>query len=305
MSDAMTTGFIGLGAMGTPMAWNLHEADLLSAVYNRTEAKATPFAEAGCSVAASPAALARQVDALFIIVTADDALSDVLTGPNGVLEGLSPDDLVVNMSTVSVAATTDAAEAVHEAGGHFVDAPVSGTVGPAEAGTLTVLAGGPDEAVEAVRPALAVMGDPVVDCGDVGDGTRAKLFVNLLLGNLLQGYAEALVFGKSQGLSLEFMQDLLEESPMQAPLLEYKGSVLEERDFTKQFPVDLLLKDLNLITEAAEEEGTYLPQTAATREAVNGAKALGHGDDDMMAVIKLLEQVAGLQIGPSVSDEQA
>jgi hypothetical protein len=189
------------------MAWNLHEADLLTAVYNRTAAKTEPFVEAGVEAAPTPAVLAS------------------------------------------------------------------------------------------VRPALDAMGDPVVDCGAVGDGTRTKLFVNLLLGTLLQGYAEALVFGKKQGLSFEFMQEILEDTPMHADLLDYKGAVLANRDFTKQFPVDLLRKDLDLILEAAEEQGAYLPQTAATREAVNGTSALGHGDDDMMAVIKLLEKVAGVTVG--------
>lgn len=295
----MTVGFLGLGAMGTPMAWNLEDAGVLTSVYNRTTSKTDPFSETGVGVADSPAALAETVDAVVLMVTADEALSDVLEGPEGMLDALSPDTLVVNMSTVSVDATLAAAEQVQAADGRFVDAPVSGTIGPAEAGTLTVLAGGREADIDAVLPILEAMGDPVVRCGAIGDGTRAKLFVNLLLGNLLQGYAEALVFGKSQGLSFDFMQELLEDSPMHAPLLEYKGAVLAERDFTKQFPVELLLKDLNLITEAAQEEGAYLPQTATTREAVQGAQALGHGDDDMMGVIKLLETVAGVQVGPS------
>lgn len=289
--------------MGTPMAWNLHDHDHLDAVYNRSPEKTEPFAAAGVTVAETPAALARAVDVVLIMVTADDALTDVLDGPDGVIEGLG-DGLVLNMSTVSVEATQSAAERVRTAGGRFVDAPVSGTVGPAEAGTLTVLAGGRDEDLDRVRSALAAVGEPIVDCGEVGDGTRAKLFVNLLLGSLLQGYAEALVFGRTQGLSLEFMQELLEDTPMHAPLLDYKGAVLEERDFTKQFPVDLLLKDLNLITDAAQADGAYLPQAAATREAVNGTQALGHGDDDMMAVIKFLEAAAGVQVGPD-SDAEA
>lgn len=289
--------------MGTPMAWNLHDHDHLDAVYNRSPEKAKPFATAGVTVAETPAALARAVDVVLIMVTADDALTDVLDGPDGVIAGLGG-GLVLNMSTVSVEATQSAAERVRTAGGRVVDAPVSGTVGPAEAGTLTVLAGGRDEDLDRVRPALAAVGEPIVDCGEVGDGTRAKLFVNLLLGSLLQGYAEALVFGRTQGLSLEFMQALLEDTPMHAPLLDYKGAVLEERDFTKQFPVDLLLKDLNLITDAAQADGAYLPQAAATREAVNGTQALGHGDDDMMAVIKFLEAAAGVQVGPD-SDAEA
>ncbi len=175
------------------MVHNLHDADLLTAVYNRTPSKTDPFVEQGIPAAPPPAALAEQVEVVFVMVTADEALHAVLEGPQGILEGLPPDAVVVNTSTVSV------------------------------------------EATEAV-------GTPVVHCGSVGARTKTKLFTNLLLGNLL-------------------------------------------------------LKDLNLIAEAAEQRDVYLPQTAATREAVNGAKALGHGGEDMMAVIKLLESIAGTQVG--------
>lgn len=297
----MTVGFIGLGAMGTPMAWNLHEADFLTAVYNRTRSKAEPFIEAGIRAPSSPTDLARTSDVTILMVTGDEALKDVLKGRNGVLDGLGPENIVINMSTVSIDATERADAAVRGAGGHFVDAPVSGTVGPAAEGTLTVLAAGADEVLDEVTEILEVMGDPVVRCGGVGLGTKTKLFVNLLLGSLLQGYAEALVFGQKLGLSFSFMQEILEASPMHADLLDYKGAVLEDRDFEKQFPVDLLLKDLTLISEAAQDEGVYLPQTAATREVVNGAQALGYGDEDMMAVIKLLEQVSDVSVGSRLS----
>lgn len=286
------------------MAWNLHEADLLGAVYNRTRSKTEPFVEAGVPAPETPADLAREVDVALVMVTDDAALDDVLHGTDGVLGGLGAEAIVVNASTVSIEATEHAASAVLEAGGRFVDAPVSGTVGPAEAGTLTVLAGGADEVLDLVQPALDAVGDPVVRCGEVGDGTKTKLFVNLLLGNLLQGYAEALVFGRKQGLSLDFMQDILEKSPMHADLLDYKGAALEDRDFTKQFPVDLLLKDFNLISEAAQDAGVYLPQTAATREAVSGASAHGHGDEDMIAVIKRLEAVADVTVGSDASGDE-
>lgn len=279
------------------MAWNLHDAGLLASVYNRTSAKAEPFADRGVPVAASPADLAEQVEVVVVMVTADEALHAVLEGPQGVLSGLPPDAVVVNTSTVSVEATEQAATAVEAAAGRFVDAPVSGTVGPAEEGTLTVLAGAAPPLLDEVQPVLEVVGNPVVHCGEVGTGTETKLFTNLLLGNLMQAYAEALVFGQRHGLSLDHMQDVIDASPVGAPLFGYKGPVVEARDFEKQFPVDLLLKDLDLIAEAAERRGVYLPQTAATREAVNGAKALGHGDEDMAAVLKLLEAVSGTTVG--------
>lgn len=293
----MNVGVIGLGAMGTPMAENLRASGMLAAVYNRTRSKTDAFAGRGVSVAESAARLAEQVDVILIMVTADEDLFEVLRGRDGVLSGLQRGASVINSSTVSIEATEEVGKAVRSAGGRFVDAPVSGTVGPAEEGTLTVLAGADDGTLAEVRPVLEAIGDPIVHCGGIGAGTRTKLFVNLLLGNLLQSYAEALVFGQKHGLSLDHMQQVIESGPVGAPLFQYKRPVIEDRDFEKQFPVDLLLKDLDLISEAAEKQGIYLPQTAATREAANGAKALGHGDEDMMAVIKLLESVAGTTVG--------
>lgn len=299
----MDVGLIGLGAMGTPMAWTLHDAGLLAAVYNRTRARAAPFDDRGVPVASSPADLAEQVEVVVVMVTDDEALHAVLEGPQGALDGMAPDTIVINTSTVSVEATEQAAAAVAAAEGRFVDAPVSGTVGPAEEGTLTVLAGAPPSLLDEVQPVLEVVGNPVVHCGGVGTGTKTKLFTNLLLGNLMQAYAEALVFGQQHGLSLDHMREVIDSSPVGAPLFDYKGPVVEERDFTKQFPVDLLLKDLDLIVEAAERRGVYLPQTAATREAVNGAKALGHGDEDMAAILKLLEAVSGTTVGAAGAEE--
>lgn len=298
----MDVGFIGLGAMGGPMAHNLHDAGHLAAVYNRTRSKTDPFVERGIPATASPADLAEQVDVVVVMVTADDALDAVLLGDAdngaGVVDGLRPGSIVVNMSTVSVDATASAASAVGAAGGQFVDAPVSGTVGPAEEGTLTVLAGGESGVLDDIEAVLSVIGDPIVRCGGIGDGTKTKLFTNLLLGSLMQGYAEALVFGDKLGLSFEHMQSIIESSPAHAPLFDYKGAMMADRNFAKQFPIDLLRKDLTLVEEEAQNEGVYLPQTAATREAVNGASAQGHGDDDMMAIIKLLESIARTTVNP-------
>lgn len=293
----MDVGFVGLGAMGTPMAKNLYDAGVLTAVYNRTRSKTESFVDRGVPAAPTPTTLAKQAEVVFVMVTADDALHTVLEGPEGLLAGLEPYDVVINTSTVSVEGTEHAASAVQAADGRFVDAPVSGTIKPAEEGTLTVLAGADANLLDEVHPALEVVGEPIVHCGEVGAGTKTKLFTNLLLGSLMQGYAEALVFGKKHGLSLDHMQEVIESSPVGAPLFEYKEPVVDDRDFEKQFPVELLLKDLNLIAEAAERRGVYLPQTTATREAVNGTKALGHGDEDMTAIIKLLESIAGTTVG--------
>lgn len=292
------TGFIGLGAMGTPMAHNLREAGYLRGVYNRTKAKTEPFAERAVSVYDSPKDLAAAADVVAIIVTDDAALSDVLQGDEGVLAGLQGGSVVINMSTVSHGATMRAARAVGERGGRFLDVPVSGTVGPAEQGTLTILAAGDKDLVDEATPVLKAMGEPIVYCGEVGQGTRTKLFINLMLGGLMQTFAEALAFGKKQGLGLEPMLDVVTSGPLAAPLFKLKGEMLKSRDFTKQFPVALLLKDMDLVLQEGREQGVYLPVSAAAREAVSGTQALGYGDEDMMALVKFTEKIAGLEPQP-------
>ena len=194
-------GFVGLGAMGASMAWNIHKAGHALSVYNRSPQRAAPFAEAGLTVHDSPAALAAGADAVVIMVTDPGALHAVLHGSEGLLAGLRPGAVVINMSTVSPDATAAAHAAVSAAGGRFVDAPVSGTVKPAEDGTLVVLAGGAPADVDAVLPVLECMGKTVIRCGEVGTGTRMKLVLNLMLGGMMAMLGEGLALGQAMGLA--------------------------------------------------------------------------------------------------------
>ncbi|QSG11935.1 3-hydroxyisobutyrate dehydrogenase or related beta-hydroxyacid dehydrogenase [Halapricum desulfuricans] len=291
-----TIGFIGLGAMGAPMAWNLEEAGYDLLVYNRSDGPTEPFAEAGIEVADSPRAVGQQADIVVTMVTDDEALAAVLDGETGLLAGLDSETTVVQMSTVTPEATEAAAQTVRAQNARFVDAPVSGTVGPAEEGTLTVLAGGDDTVIDDVEGVLAAMGEPIVRCGEAGDGARMKLFVNLLLGDMMGAYAEALTFGAAQGLDLEAMQQVVEAGAVDSPLFEIKGDLIADRDFEPRFPVDLQFKDLRYANEVGNEIGVQLPQTAAARESFSAASAMGHGDEDMTAVIKYLESIAGVTV---------
>ncbi|WP_458189103.1 NAD(P)-dependent oxidoreductase [Haladaptatus sp. NG-WS-4] len=289
-------GFVGLGAMGTPMAWNVDDAGYDLGVYNRTASKMDPFADAGIATYDSPRELASESDAVVTMISDPKALRAVVLGENGVAHGLRGETIVVDTSTVSRDATADVAERIHEAGGRFVDAPVLGTIGPAERGELLVLAGAADDVLADVRPLLDVFGD-VRHVGEVGDGTSMKLTTNLLLGVLMEGFSEALAFANGQDLPLEDVLDVIQNGVLGAPLFDYKGPVVRERDFTPQFPVDLLFKDLNLVLDAAGEEAVPLPATAATREAASATRALGHGDEDMMALLRHLEAVTGRTVG--------
>jgi len=287
-----TVGFIGLGAMGAPMARNVASSfDLV--VYNRSPGPTEAFADDGVPVADTPRGVGERADVTVVMVTDGDALRDVLTGDDGLLAGLGEGDYVVNSSTVSPDATAAAAALVADAGGRFVDCPVSGTVGPAEEGALTMLAGGADEDVDAVADVLRAMGEPVVRCGDVGDGTHAKLSVNLLLGNMMQSFAESLALADANGVDVDAMLEAIGSGGLAAPLFDVKGEMIAEGDFEAAFPMDLQFKDLRLALDSASEAEVPMPATAATKEAASAVRALGHGDEDIAAFVRGIEDVTG------------
>jgi len=291
-------GFIGLGAMGAPMAWNLDGAGFDLTVYNRSTDPEQPFAAAGVSVADSPRHVSERADVLCIIVPDGDAVAEVLERDLGVLEGVDEDTTVVQMSTIGHDETMAAAELVREAGATFVDCPVSGTVGPAEEGTLVGLAGGEEAAVEDVRPVLEAMCDPVVHCGEVGQGTDMKLFINLLLGDLMGAFAEALTFGRVNDLAMDDMLEVVRNGAVDCPLFDIKGDLIAAGDYEPRFPVDYQFKDLSLALERARDAPVPMQQTAAARESFNAARAAGHGDEDMTAVLKPLATNAGVEFQP-------
>jgi 3-hydroxyisobutyrate dehydrogenase/2-hydroxy-3-oxopropionate reductase len=291
-------GLIGLGAMGTPMAWNIHEAGYELGVYNRTEYKTEEFSEAGVECYETPEELTSNSDSVVTMVTGPEALREVVLEDDGVIEGIreTEENTLINTSTVSTEATEEVAEATKEAGGDFIDAPVLGTVGPAERGELLVLAGGRKDVLEDKRPLLEVFGD-VRNVGDVGDGTSMKLTANLLLGVMMEGFSEALTFADGQGLPLDDVLEVIQNGVLGAPLYDYKGKVIQERDFSPQFPVNLLFKDLNLVLDASGKEKIPLPAASATREAVSATRSLGYGDEDMMSLIKHLEYITDRKVG--------
>jgi 3-hydroxyisobutyrate dehydrogenase-like beta-hydroxyacid dehydrogenase len=283
-------GFIGLGAMGSRMARNIAKGGYALGVYNRNLARAESFRAEGAAVHATPAELAADSEAVVVMVTDPVALADVLAGEQGLLAGLRKGALVINMSTVSPEATLAAARDIEDAGGRFIDAPVSGTVKPAEEGTLVVLAAGDSRDVDAAESLLRTMGKAVVRCGAVGQATRMKLVLNLMLAGMMQALAEGLSLAESQALDGAAVLEAISGGPLAAGLYTMKGGMMLGNEFSKQFPVDLLFKDLNLVLDAAGKAHQSLPMTAAIRETFSAARALGYGDEDMAAVIKVLRR---------------
>lgn len=298
---ARSVGFIGLGAMGAPMAWNLDDAGFDLVVYNRTTEKERPFAEAEISVADSPKHLTQRVDTVCIVVSNGDAVADVLEREFGVLEALDEETTVVQMSTIGRDETMAAADLVDDHDGQFLDCPVSGTVGPAQDGTLVGLAGGDEAVIDDVEPILESMCDPVVRCGEVGQGTSMKLFINLLLGNAMGAFAEALTFGANTDLAVEDMLTVVENGALDSPLFTAKGQQISEGDYDSRFPIDYQFKDLDLALELAGDERVPMQLTASARELFSDARAAGHGDEDMAAVVEPLAQRTDVSLSDSDS----
>jgi 3-hydroxyisobutyrate dehydrogenase-like beta-hydroxyacid dehydrogenase len=289
-------GFIGLGIMGTPMALNIRKAGYPLCVWNRNPAKAIPFNNLGITVCATPAEAAAGSDVLIIMVFGPEALHDVLQGDYGLCGGLRQGGTVINMSTVSREATLAAAAAVKACGAVFVDAPVAGSKKPAEDAALTILAGGDRAVIDRVTPLLKTMGRVIVYCGPAGQGTAMKLFINLFLGTLMQSLAEGLSVGAKMGLGIADMLTVIDNSAVACPLFKVKGAAIAGGDFSKNFSVDLIYKDLGLLLDAAEKLGIPLPLTAAAAEAFAGARAMGCGSEDMAAVIKVHQAITDAQV---------
>jgi 3-hydroxyisobutyrate dehydrogenase-like beta-hydroxyacid dehydrogenase len=278
------------------MAWNVHRAGYKLGVYNRSANRTRPFQQEGISVFQTPAGLAEWADIIIIMVFGPVALTAVLSEGEGLTRAKIAGKTVINMSTVSREATLEAADLVSECGAFFLDAPVAGSKKPAEDGNLTILVGGSAELLESVRPLLACMGKTIILCGGTGAGTDMKLFINLLLGSLMQGFAEALTLGTSCGLHLEDMLETVRSSAVTCPMFNVKGAAIGSGNFEKNFPVELIFKDLNLALLAGEREHVPLRVTAAAREAFSAAMDKGLGEQDMCAVIKVLEEATGLKV---------
>ncbi len=293
---AKKVGFIGLGTMGAPMAWNIHKAGYSLRVYNRSKEKTKSFQEENIPVFDTAKGLTTDSEIVILMVTGPTAVKDLLLQEDGVLHGLKPGTIVINMSTISNEATLGAADLVESHDGRFLDVPVSGTKKPAEDGTLVILAAGEQSLIKEVTPLLNTMGKAVIYCGETGQATNMKLMINLLLGSMMQGFAEALTFGKKVGLSIDDMMKTIESGGLHAPFYSAKGAAIRSDNFVKNFPVDLMLKDLNLVLDAGGKNGVMLPQTASTREMFTATDAMGYGDEDMAAVIKVLEKVAGIEV---------
>lgn len=292
MSETSATkpiGFIGLGIMGSRMAANLQEQGHDLVVYNRTRKKADALVAGGATAAASPADVAGQVDVLFTVLSDPQAVEETALGPDGFLDQLSPGALWVDSSTVNPSFSRRMARAARERHVRFVDAPVAGTKGPAEKGELLFLVGGDAADVEQCQPYFDVMGRQTLHLGETGNGAAMKMVANLLLGQAMVAFSEALVFGQAMGLSREMLFDLLLNSAVVAPFVAGKRAKIESDDYEADFPLRWMHKDLHLVSTTAYEEEVALPSGNIAKELFALAERRGLGGEDFSAIYRLFE----------------
>ena len=270
---------IGLGRMGSRMARRLLDAGHELVVWNRTLEKAQPLVELGAT-AENPADATRRADATIIMVADPQALLDVTEGPDGVAAGASEATTVIQMSTVSPAATARLASLLEPAGAGLLDSPVLGSLTEVESGTLKVFAGGSDELVERWTPLLSVLGS-VIRVGPIGAGTAAKLVANSTLLGALGVLGEALAVGQKLGLLREVTFEVLAATP-NAAQAERRRPAIESGEFPQRFALRLALKDATLIVEAS---GTELRVVEAVREWLAEANEASWGDKDYSALL--------------------
>src|SRR5271165_7023013 len=273
---------LGTGIMGSAMARNLVSAGLRTTVWDRSPTATAPLSEAGALVAASAAEAARDAHVVITMLPTADVVNSVIFA-GGVAQALAGGAVWAQMGTVGVAATTEIGSRLGQLRPDvmFVDAPVSGSKGPAEAGQLLILASGPREAGPVVQPAFSAIGRKTVWLGDAGQGSRMKLVVNAYMSTLIEGVAEALELASQLGIDDAELAEAIEGGPLDAPIADAKLHKMESGDFAPEFPLEWALKDVDLAIAAADSD--TLPLLAALSRQWRAAADAGHGREDVSA----------------------
>ncbi len=284
-----TIGFAGLGVMGQPMALNLAKAGKKLVVWNRSPAAAEPLREAGAAVAASAEEVFERARIVILMLVSEAVLDAVLKRGTPAFAKLVAGHIVVSMGSNSPDYSRGLAADIAAAGGRYVEAPVSGSRKPAEAGQLVALLGGDAQAVAQVRPLLAPMCRETIPCGPVGNALLMKLAVNLYLCTMLAGLAEAAHFAESNGLDLKTFKAAIDAGPMASDLTRVKIPKLVARDFSVQAATADAFHSTDLIARAARAAGVASPVLDLCRALYGESVELGNGRLDMVSVVTAIE----------------
>jgi 3-hydroxyisobutyrate dehydrogenase-like beta-hydroxyacid dehydrogenase len=288
----MRVAFLGLGIMGHSMAANLVKAGHEVTVWNRTPGKLVE----GAGVAPTPAAAAQGAEVVWLCVSDTAAVEKVLFGADGVEQSLAEGMIVADSTTISPSATVRFAERLRAKGVAYIDAPMTGSKIGAANGALVFMVGGEGSTIERLNPLFAAMGKKIFRMGETGKGQATKLAMNLQIAMIFEGFAEALTLATKLGVDAQQLLSLIDATMVRSGVVEYKGPFVLQRDFTPNFPLRLMHKDIRLALEAAKEARVKLPALETVEEIYEMATEDGHSDLDYAATLTLLEKWAGVQV---------
>ena len=287
-------GFIGLGVMGSQMVNRLLDKGHAVIGYNRTRAKAQWLIDRGMKWADSPRAVAAAADVTFAMVTNVAALQAIADGPDGLLAGLSPGKVFVDISTVSPAASRALAARVRERGADMLDAPVSGSVITLQEGKLSVMVGGRRETFERVKPLLLDIGPKVTYVGNNGLALSMKIATNLSLAVQMMAFSEGVLLAEKSGIARETAVDVLTHSAIASPMIQYRGPFVLRMPEEAWFDVNMMQKDMLLAMELGRQLNVPLPTTAASNEFLTAARGMGWEKRDFAVVFDVLARMSGV-----------
>jgi 3-hydroxyisobutyrate dehydrogenase-like beta-hydroxyacid dehydrogenase len=290
---AQTVAFIGIGIMGGRMVKNVLKAGYAVRAYNRTPGKLEPLRALGAAIAASPRDAAAGAQTVITMVADPPALAAVLDGPDGAFAGCRPGTLVVDMSTVDPGTSQAMAAKAQQRGLRYLEAPVTGGVGAAEQGTLTIMAGGSAEDFAAAKPVLETMGKKVLHVGPMGQGSVLKLAANLVAASIITAANEALALTTKYGLDPGTVVEVLTE---RSPLIGRTAPRILAGEFAANFPLKHSHKDVQLALAAARSAGVPMFALASVAQLQAAAIAKGYADLDQTVTMKLLEEIIGVEV---------
>jgi len=286
--------------MGYPMARNLRRAGHEVALWSHTTDKARQLAaEEKGKFCATPKQVGENADCIFLCVGSTEMSRQVILGEDGIIHGAKPGTVVVDASTVSPSESREIGAALKAKGIEFLDAPCTGSTPGAQGGTLTFMIGGDPAVFEKVKPYFEPMGKRLYYCGGPGLGLQAKLSQNLILSNLLIAFNEGMVLATKGGVDPKLMLEILDNSAAKSGLISFKAPFVFRRDFQPAFSVKWMHKDIGLMLDSGKELSVPLMLTSLTNQIFQAAISEGHGEDDICSTIKVLEDIAGVEVKAS------
>lgn len=283
-------GYIGMGIMGSAMAGRLIDAGFPVTVWNRSKDKCEPLKSKGAMVADTPKAVIDSCDITFACTSDPASARSVVFGEDGVLQGITAGKKFIDMSTVDEDTAKEINIAITAKGGIFLEAPVSGSKGPALQGQLVILTAGAKTLCEEAEPCFSVMGKRTFFLGEVGAGARMKLVVNMMMGIQICALSEGLAVGTKSGLNGTDILEVIKEGALNCPMYQLKGPKMLEGDFAPAFPLKHQQKDVRLALGLGDQLAQAMPVAAAANESLKAARSSGYGDDDMSKVYETIKK---------------